>query len=519
MGWHEDSLPVLVGVGQVTENAGSSVTPVAPMELIHRATVLALDDTRSASRSGAVASIDAVSIVRFFSDANPRFKSPFGRAENPPWSLLSRLRGTHEARLIYGPSGGDSPQRLVNQAARRIAAGETQLEIVAGGEALRTQLWAQRSSTLLDWAEPSPAALEDAPTAGPGFSATELQHGMVGAIYGYPLLEQLIRKERGRTLAEHQAEMGRLFARFADVARHNPLATRRQGYDAHALATPSEGNPWVMYPYTKLLCSNGYVDQAASLIVCSVAKARTLGIPSDRWVYLHGMAEGTAHPYLSERASMASNDVIRAVADAALQMAQTTVGAVDRFDIYSCFPAAVEMLCSALELSTDDPRPLTTTGGLPYFGGPGNNYSTHGIASMVAALRDRPGTRGLVAANGGISTKHAMAVYATEVPRHLTSKAFADSATSPVPSGSASRTVRCNRSGNGTGTVLTYTLSHKKGVVDNTIVIGNLANGDRFLANIAAGDGDLGVWTREDMIGRVGRVQEQDGKQTFTLLA
>lgn len=519
MAWHEDSLPVLVGAGQVTENTGSTVTPVAPMELIHRATVLALDDTRSASRAAMVASIDAVSVVRFFSDANPRFKSPFGRAENPPWSLLSRLGGTHKARLIYGPSGGDSPQRLVNQAARRIAAGETQLEVIAGGEALRTQLWAQRSSTALDWAEPSSAALEDAPTAGPGFSATELQHGMVGAIYGYPMLEQLIRKQKGRTVAEHQAEMGRLFARFADVARDNPLATRQQGYDAHTIATPSESNPWVMYPYTKLLCSNGYVDQAASLVVCSTARARTLGIPSDRWVYLHGMAEGGAHPYLSERASMASNDVIRAVANAALQMAQTTVSAVDQFDIYSCFPAAVELLCGALELSTDDPRPLTTTGGLPYFGGPGNNYSTHGIASMVAALRDRPGTRGLVAANGGISTKHAMAVYATDVPCHLTPEAFDNSATSPATSGSAGPTVRCNQSGLGTGTVVTYTVSHKKGAVDNAIVIGNLASGDRFLANIAAGDGDLSVWTREDMIGRVGRVQEQDGKRTFTLTA
>jgi len=32
--------------------------------------------------------------------------------------------------------------------------------------------------------------------------------------------------------------MGRLFARFAAVARDNPLATRRQGYSAEEIATP-----------------------------------------------------------------------------------------------------------------------------------------------------------------------------------------------------------------------------------------------------------------------------------------
>src|SRR6185436_16213361 len=69
-----------------------------------------------------------------------------------------------------------------------------------------------------------------------------------------------------------------------------------------------------------------------------------------------------------------------------------------------------------LGIAEDDPRPLTVTGGLPYFGGPGNNYSMHGIASMCDRLRAAPGTTGLVTALGWYVTKHAIGVYGTTPP-------------------------------------------------------------------------------------------------------
>jgi Thiolase-like protein type 1 additional C-terminal domain len=40
-------------------------------------------------------------------------------------------------------------------------------------------------------------------------------------------------------------------------------------------------------------------------------------------------------------------------------------------------------VCEGLGLAFDDPRGLTVTGGLPFFGGPGNNYSMHAIAETV----------------------------------------------------------------------------------------------------------------------------------------
>ena len=82
-------------------------------------------------------------------------------------------------------------------------------------------------------------------------------------------------------------------------------------------------------------------------------------------------------------------------------------------DLYSCFPAPVFNICDGLGLATDDPRGLTVTGGLPFFGGAGNNYSAHAIAEIVRRARDEPGSFGLVGANGGMMSKYSAGVYST----------------------------------------------------------------------------------------------------------
>ncbi len=66
-----------------------------------------------------------------------------------------------------------------------------------------------------------------------------------------------------------------------------------------------------------------------------------------------------------------------------------------------------------LGIADDDPRPLTVTGGLPYFGGPGNNYTTHSIAAMVELLRDNRGSSGLVTGVGMHMTNHSFAIYSS----------------------------------------------------------------------------------------------------------
>lgn len=89
---------------------------------------------------------------------------------------------------------------------------------------------------------------------------------------------------------------------------------------------------------------------------------------------------------------------------------------VEFFDIYSCFPSAVQTACREMGIPMEDGYKLTLTGGLPFHGGPGNNYSLHGAAAMAETLR-KPANRGkfgLVTANGGmVVTEHSVAMYST----------------------------------------------------------------------------------------------------------
>jgi acetyl-CoA C-acetyltransferase len=120
---------------------------------------------------------------------------------------------------------------------------------------------------------------------------------------------------------------------------------------------------------------------------------------------------------------------------------------------------------------------LTLTGGLPYFGGPGNSYSLHGIAETVAEMRDRPGQFGFVGANGGIMSKYSVGIYSTEPVAWRTDRS--EMLTAEV---AALPTVPVTKTVDGTGTIETYSVRYDW-PVRTGIIVGRLdADGSRFMA-------------------------------------
>jgi len=334
------------------------------------------------------------------------------------------------------------------------------------------------------------------------------------AITMYPLFENAIRGARDRGLDEHQRHIGTLMARFAAVAAANPLATRRQGYSAEQLVTVNDANRWIGYPYPKLMNAHAYIDQSAAVVMTSVATARELGIPRDKWVFLHGCADAHDHWYVSERIDLHSSPAIRAASAQALAMAGKTLADIDVIDLYSCFASAVQIGCQELGLAEDDPRGLTITGGLPYFGGPGNNYVTHSISEMLRRLRARPGAFGLVTANGNYVTKHSFGVYSTEAPAgpwRRESPAVLQARMDALPKAPFTETPQ------GAATIETYTVMHGKAGPDFAVIFGRLdATGQRFIANLP--DDPAGLWhlQNRDSLGRPGQVHRAaDGRNIF----
>jgi len=207
--------------------------------------------------------------------------------------------------------------------------------------------------------------------------------------------------------------MGELFAPFTKVAAKNPFSSAPVERSVDELTTVTESNRMICDPYPRLLLARDQVNQGAAVLLMSVESARRLGVPEEKWVYLRGHADSVEQRMLDRVDLGISPASVMAVREA-LSVAGIGLDDVATFDLYSCFPIPVFNICDGLGLATDDPRGLTLTGGLPFFGGPGNNYSMHGIAQTVIEMRDRPGQFGLVGANGGIMSKYSVGVYSTE---------------------------------------------------------------------------------------------------------
>jgi acetyl-CoA C-acetyltransferase len=405
------------------------------------------------------------------------------------------------------------PQWSVNRLFEMITRGELEAAMITGGEALSTQKAAQRAGIELDWSEDPGGAYEEWGVATRGWSDMEDRHRMAGAIFAYPMIENAIRGDRGRGIAAHGLEMGKLFSGFAAVAAGNPLADRRQGFSAERIATLDAANPYIGFPYTKLMNSNAFIDQSAAIILTSVAKARALGIPEDRWVHLHGCGDAYDHWYLSDRINMHSSPAMRTVAREAFEMADCTLDDMAALDLYSCFPSAVQIACDEMGIPLDDPRGLTVTGGLPYFGGPGNNYVTHSIAEMMNRVRAEPGRKGLVTGNGNYITKQSAGIYSTEP---------ADKPFAPKDPAIYQAEIDANKgpavteTANGAATIETYTVMHDRKGPTFGILFGRLGDGSRFIANTPDDPALLATMTEQDYLGAPGTVRSADGINVFT---
>ena len=246
----------------------------------------------------------------------------------------------------------------------------------------------------------------------PMITEAEQAHGVVRPSHVYAMFETALRHQRGEDPDAHLARISRLWARMSEVASKNPHAWIQDAMTAEEIATATPANRMIGYPYPKFMNSNSRVDMGAGLVLCSLARAEALGIDPSRFVFLQAGTDGYDHIEVSYRDSFTESPAIRVAGLRALELAELSTDDIDHVDVYSCFPSAVQV--SANELGLSQERPLSVTGGLTFGGGPLNDYVMHSIASMALRLREQPGTRGLVTANGGWLSKHAFGVYATE---------------------------------------------------------------------------------------------------------
>ena len=505
----EDRTPVLIGVGQVTDKGRDLDDLPGPVGLIEQAARQAFDD--AGIDAGRAADLDLIAVVRSFRESTP----------NTPASLARRL-GAESAACWLMPNGGNGPQYLVNRYAEAIAKGENRFVLFAGAEAKDSVRRLKKAGRKIDWTEPPDSEarfLIPEPKMASGY---ETHHGVWLAAHVYPMFENAYRHHLGRGIEEHQMAMGRLFEGFAEVAAETPGAWFPVKRTAEEIATPSESNRFVGWPYTKFMNAMNHVDQSAAILMCSRGFARELGVPDDRMVHLHGCADTNEPLLVSERQTYHDSPAVRMMGRKALGMAGTDIGGIDYIDLYSCFPSAVEIARDELGIAEDDPRPLTVTGGLPYHGGAGNNYVMNSIACMVEKVRAKPGSKGLVTANGGFLTKHAAGIYSTAPsPAHDGRGWARENPADYQAELDALATPPLIKEAEGDAVVETYTVAFgRSGEPEMGILFGRLGNGTdpmapRFIANTPADPDLLRAMTQEDFIGRRGKAAHGDRKNVM----
>lgn len=456
--------PVLIGSGQeVWRDTGPE-----PLEMWRQVSRKAAKDTGSDHRDV----LDAIDTIRVVYNQTWQYPDPVRR-------LADELVLPYGIRGRYSGIGGTQPQTLVADLAESIMAGDLDLALVAGGEALATKrrLKKDKAWPPLRWGRrvrrPFPIEVVPPPT--------ELAHQVMQAYTTFALFDSARRGQLGIDPDTYREQLGEELAAMSRIAAENPYAWFPTARTASEIITPTDDNRMVAYPYTKFMVSVMDIDAAGALLVASEAKADELGVPRDRRIYLRGWARANDPWTVAAHPEMWRSPAMEAAGAAALDMAGVGIDDVAHLDLYSCFTSSVAFAREALGVAAE--RDITVTGGLPYFGGAGSAYMVQSIATLMGRLREDTGSFGLASGVGMHMTKHAFGVYSSTPPDGLPEPADPAALQSRVDADTPE--VELVAEHTGPATVVAYTVHHDRSSQPQLgIVVCELTDGRRCYAHI-----------------------------------
>ena len=463
-----DRIPVIVGVGEITDRPQEIIDGLEPLALL----VEALKRAEADCGAALLGEIDSLDIVNFLS----------WRYRDPEKQLASRL-GIQPKHAHYGPVGGESPIRYLHEAAQRIARGECNVAAICGAEAQSTATKAERAGITLPW---TPFAKDvEEPKRGAAFQKpVAVKLGVFRPVSVYPFYEAATSDHWGQTPRAAMAESGALWSAYSQVASENPNAWLKRRFTPEEITTPSADNRLIAWPYTKLMVANPMVNMGGALLMTSLSKARAAGIPEHKLIHVLGGASAEEPRDYLERDQFAESHAQNAVLAAVTDLAGGQAKAFDAIELYSCFPCVPKMARRTLGLGADV-KP-TVTGGLTFFGAPLNTYMTHAACAMVRKLRNG-GSLGLLYGQGGFVTKHHALVLSRQAPsgplmQETSVQSEADRRRGPAPT--------FVTEASGTAAVESFTAIYgRDNAIEHGVVVVRTSDNARTLARVSANDG------------------------------
>lgn len=455
---------VVAGWSQITQPKQLDIPPLDLMEL------MAKTCRQAAGIMGSNTVLSSLQGIMVVTSGSRYIQSPARQ--------LAQTIGAAPKFCAESGIGGNSPQTMINRAAGMIARNEIDSVLITGAECYvqRSRTPKKVKSALFD-AIPKKYSGDDLI----GSTSLENQHGIEHPMHGFPLFETALWAASGKELHSHLKGVGKMWSRFSKVAAAHPHAWTRQARTWEEIITPGPANRPIAFPYTKYMNSFVTVDQASAVILMAEETAEKHRLKDRQTVYFigGGYAEDRQR-FLIDKSDFTSSPPLKSAVDKALTRSGMALKNIESLDLYSCFPCAVSIAKKMLGLSENDPRPLTQTGGLGFFGGPGNNYNLHAVVTLADKISYGETANGLVTALGWFLHKHAAGIYSqtpgssTFKNHDLEDKQNPLAGEDPVP---------VIKKAEGTGTIETYTIIYSiDHQPDYAVIYGRTMDNSRFIA-------------------------------------
>jgi acetyl-CoA C-acetyltransferase len=466
-------VPVIVGVGEINDRPANERDARDSVQLM----LAALATADADAGDGWLERCERILVVPQLS---------FSEIDVPRALASAIGRNPSAIRQAEVPSG-DTPVRLLNDAANAIGAGEVAACAIVGAEAMRTAMRAGKPLF---------------PNAQRNASELRRRYGLIQPSDIYPVYENAFRAAEGQSLAEGQAETGLIWSLMSQVAAASEGAWLRGARTPAEIIEPTAENRPIAFPYTKLMVANASVNQGAAVIVTSLAEARMAGVPEDRLVYIGAGAAAHEANEATARAEWTTPTGMQVAIEEALSRNALAGEDIDHVELYSCFPCVPKMARRVLGWPVD--RPATVHGGLTFGGGPVANYMTHAIAAMVRKLRVK-GRNGFLFGNGGFCEhNHCIvlsrdALTAPSFPQDYDAQAIADARRRPIPP--------LTDAVEGDYPVETYTVLYDRdGTPRQGVVLSHGPDGQRIIAKVDAEDSRSLAFLTEGSVEPVGKI-------------
>ena len=491
---------VLSGWGQVTQPKHSHPPFLDPIDLMEQAA----RDAGKLAGADVWSRVDTVLVVRTQSR----------NLVDPAGALSGRLGMSPQHTQVSG-IGGEVPQHFVNQAAGRLARGESEVVLICGAETYYPRSAAAvTGEAMLAQGIPEDYDADDAV----GTDPLEERHGLRLPIHGFPLFENALWAKSGLSREQWLSQVGQMWAEFSRVAATHPNAWTRTALTVDEIITPSADNRPICFPYTKRMVSLVSVDIGAALIMTTEAIARAMRGGGAKPVYfLGGGYAKDRQRFLINKADFTRSPSLAAGAAKAQARAGIGVAEIEGFDLYSCFPCAISVARRELGLEERDPQTLTTTGGLGFFGGPGSNYALHGITTLAERIAEGTFQTGMSTALGWFMHKYAVGIYGHTPNEADHTKADQQDVANPD---AGFPPVDRVETFSGYGTIETYTVVYARDhSPSHGIIFGKTESGRRFVANSEIDAATFDALTKENCIGRqVSVASDQTGVNRARLM-